>query len=77
MTPELEAACARAMHVLCNDGRVLRSGRAALHILGGLGWRRTADFLSLPPLIWGVEFGYWIVASNRLLFDRLFFPTRK
>lgn len=74
MTPELEAACARAMHVLCRDGRVLREGRAALYIFGGLGWRRTAAFFSLPPMIWAVELAYRIVASNRAFFDRLIFP---
>ena len=41
MTPELAQACAETMHVLCRDGRILRSGRAALYILEGLGWRRS------------------------------------
>lgn len=77
MTPELAAACVEAMHVLCRDGRVLKSGRAALYIFGGLGWRRTAALFALPPLIWGVEFGYWIVSSNRLFFDRLLFPREE
>lgn len=74
MTPELEVACARAMHVVCSDGRVLRAGRAALYIFSGLGWPRTAAFFALPPMIWGVELAYRIVASNRLFFSRLLFP---
>ena len=74
MTPELTQACAEAMHVLCRDGRILRSGRAALYILEGLGWRRSAAFFSLPPMIWAVELGYWIVSSNRVFFDRILFP---
>jgi predicted DCC family thiol-disulfide oxidoreductase YuxK len=74
MTPELAAACERAMHVLCADGRLLRAGRASLYILSGLGWPRIAMFFSLPPMIWFVELGYQIVVSNRVLFDRLLFP---
>ena len=73
MTPELTAACEREVHVLCADGRVLRAGRASLYVLSGLGWRRTSVFFSLQPMIWFVELGYRIVASNRAFFDRLLF----
>lgn len=73
MTPELESACAEAVHVVCSDGRILHSGRAGLYILGGLGWPRSASFLALPPMIWAVELAYWIVSTNRVFFDRLLF----
>ena len=73
MTPELRAACARAFHVVTQDGRVLRAGRAALYILGRLGHPRWAGLLSVPPLLWAVELGYWLVARNRALFSRVFF----
>ncbi len=74
MTPELAAACELAMHVLCADGRVLRAGQASLYILSELGWPRIAGLFSIPPMIWFVEFGYRIVVSNRVFFDRLLFP---
>lgn len=74
MTPELSKACEEAMHVICRDGTLLRSGRATLYICSGLGWRRSAALLSLPPLVWFVELMYWGVASNRLFFNRLLFP---
>lgn len=74
MTPDLERACAEAMHVVCHDGRMLRAGRAALYVFAGLGWRHTAAFLSLPPMVWIVELAYRLVASNRALFNRLLFP---
>jgi predicted DCC family thiol-disulfide oxidoreductase YuxK len=75
MTPELAAACDDAVHVICNDGRVLRAGRAMLYILSELGWRRTAAFFSPRPNIWLVEFVYWILASNRQFFSRFLFRS--
>ncbi len=71
MTPELVAACARAVHVLAADGGTLRAGRACLAVLERSGWRRTARLLRWPPMIWAVELGYRIVAANRPLFSRL------
>ncbi len=65
MTPALYAACERAIHVVKADGTVLRAGRAALYILERLGWGWRARLLALPPFVWAVELGYWIVARNR------------
>lgn len=73
MTPELEVACARAVHVVTADGRILKGGRASLFVLGHLGWARTARFLALPPFIWLVELAYRTVARNRRLFSRFLF----
>jgi predicted DCC family thiol-disulfide oxidoreductase YuxK len=73
MTAELRAACARAFHVVTADGRVLRAGRAALYLLGRLGHPRWARLLALPPFLWAVELGYWLVARNRAFFSRLVF----
>ena len=38
MTPELNAACGRAVHVVQSDGTILRAGRAVLFILEEIGW---------------------------------------
>ena len=68
MTPALREACARAVHVVRADGTVLRAGRAVLFILSeieGAGWRWAARVLRLPPLVWAVELGYYLVARNR------------
>lgn len=73
MTPRLRQACARAMHVLTADGELLRAGRASLFILAQLGWRRSARLLALPPVVWLVEAGYWLVARNRGFFGRFLF----
>lgn len=70
MTEPLRRACARAVHVVESDGSLLRAGRASLRVLERLGWRRTARLLSLPPLVWAVELGYWLVARNRGLLGR-------
>jgi predicted DCC family thiol-disulfide oxidoreductase YuxK len=73
MTAELRAACARAFHVVTQDGQVLRAGRAALYVLARLGHPLLARVLALPPLVWAVELGYWLVAKNRHLFSRVLF----
>jgi predicted DCC family thiol-disulfide oxidoreductase YuxK len=77
MTPELRAACARAVHVVTPDGRTLRAGRACLYVLEQIGFRGLARLLSLPPLVWLVESGYWVVARNRGLASKVFFRNRR
>lgn len=76
MTPALYAACERAVHVVTADGRVLRAGRASLFVLEQIGYRRTARVLGLPPCIWGVEWGYRLVAGHRGFFARFLFRGR-
>lgn len=73
MTPEVFAACPAAVHVVTADGRVLRAGRAVLFIMETLGYRRTARLLGSRPLIPFVEWGYRLVANNRLFFSRFMF----
>ena len=73
MSPELAAACERAVHVLTREGRMLRAGRATLYILERVGWGLFARLLSLPPLVWLVEAVYWVVARNRDFFSRFLF----
>jgi predicted DCC family thiol-disulfide oxidoreductase YuxK len=73
MTPELRAACARAVHLVTADGRVLRAGRACLWVLERTGFPLLARVLALPPLVWAVEVGYWLVARNRRLASRVLF----
>ncbi len=73
MTPELAEACTHAVHVITADGRAIRAGRAALFILDNIGWPRAARILAVPPLVWAIEVGYWIVARNRMLFSRFMF----
>jgi predicted DCC family thiol-disulfide oxidoreductase YuxK len=73
MTEALATACARAVHVVTAGGKVLRAGRAVLYVLGRLGHPVLARLLALPPLVWGVELCYWLVARNRHLFSRVLF----
>jgi len=73
MTPELRAACARAVHVLTPEGSLLRAGRACLWVLQRTGHPALSRVLSLPPLVWAVELGYWLVARNRRLASRMMF----
>ena len=73
MTPDLYAACERAVHVVAADGTVLRAGRACLFILERIGWGGWARVLRLPPFLWVIELGYRIVAANRPFFARFLF----
>ena len=73
MTPALQEACAHAVHVVTADGQVLRAGRAVLYIAGRLGHAALARVLAVPPLLWAVEFVYFVVARNRRLFSRVLF----
>ena len=73
MTDALAARCARAVHVITPDGVVLVAGRASLYVLRAIGWRWFAAILSVPPLAWFVELGYWLVARNRHFFGRILF----
>jgi predicted DCC family thiol-disulfide oxidoreductase YuxK len=72
MTPARREACKRAVHVHTRDGRWLRGGRACLFVLEQIGWPRLARAARLPPLVWVVEAGYWVVAHNRPFFSRVF-----
>jgi len=76
MTPELRAACSRAVHLLTPEGRVLRAGRACLEVLRRIGYPFWATLGSIPPLVWAVELGYWLVARNRMLASRFLFHRR-
>lgn len=73
MTPEIHAACNRAVHVITPDGAVLRAGRGSLFALETAGWGWKARLLSRPPFLWFVELGYWLVARNRRLVSRFLF----
>ena len=75
MTPELAAACERAVHVITADGVTLRASRAVLFILERCGWTWRARVLRIPPLIWLTELGYWILARNRPFFARFLFRS--
>jgi len=73
MTPELRLACARAVHLITPEGRMLRAGRACLWVLQKIGYPVLARVLAIPPLVWAVEVIYWLVARNRRLASRVLF----
>lgn len=71
MTAELKRLCERAVHVITEDGDIIRGGRATVYVLSSiphLGWLRV---LSIPPLLWLAELAYWLAARNRSLLGRL------
>jgi len=75
MTPPLYEACKKAMHLVTDDGEILRGGRAMMFVLERINWGYgiLPGFLSLPPMIWFVELGYKIIAANRQFFSRFIF----
>jgi len=70
MTPELAEACRRAVHVITDDGRVLRGGRASLFLVGETGRPVLAKILSVPPRVCLVELEYAFVARHRAELSR-------
>jgi hypothetical protein len=75
MTDALAQRCVRAVHVITPDGTILSAGRASLCVLSLIGYQHVARICALPPFIWMVECGYWIVARNRRFFSRFLFPA--
>ena len=73
MTEALARACTDAVHVVLPDGSVLRGGDAVLWVLGDLGWPGVL-LLRRWPFLPMVEVFYSLVARNRLVFSRWFFP---
>ena len=76
MTDSLARRCERAVQVMTPEGQILSAGRASLYVLGKAGFPRLAWVGRLPPFVWGVELGYWIVARNRQLFSKWLFPEK-
>ncbi len=70
LTPEVRQACQGAVAVLTHEGKLLRAGRAVLFIGTELGYGWLTRPLSLPPFVWLVEVGYWLVARMRRLLSR-------
>jgi len=77
MTPRLREQAARAMQVITRDGRQISGGRSVLFVLETVGWHSTLMRVAAkPPLVWPVELGYRIVATNRRFFSRLLLRGR-
>ena len=72
MDQDLREACARALHVVRADGRVLHSGAAALFVLDRLGWRPLSRVLGSAPLLPLVEAAYRWTAGHRPFLSRVF-----
>ncbi len=74
MTAELAKACARAVHVLHEDGSTVRAGRASMAVLERCrGWGWVARIGRRRPLVWAVEVGYRVVAANRGVLSKVVF----
>ena len=76
LTDSLARRCERSVQVVTPEGQVLSAGRASLYVLGKVGFPRLAWVGRLPPFVWGVELGYWIVARNRQFFSKWLFPEK-
>ncbi len=73
MTEDLRRRCQREMYVVTEDGRELGGARGVLFLFQETGWGAFAKLLALPPFIWILSAGYWLVARNRGLISKLFF----
>ncbi len=73
MTETFRARCGRSIQLFLPGRPALSGGKAALAVLSLLGWKKTAACLSLPPLVWGVDVLYRLVARNRWFLGRVLF----
>ena len=74
MDHKMSAACARAVHLLHPNGQIERAARACLTVLRLIGYPpQLISLLRLPPLIWTLEIGYWLIARNRAFFSKILF----
>ena len=67
----LRRECSKAVHVIADDGRVLRASEACLFVLRAIGWRFTPWLLGMRPFAWLAELGYRLVARHRRRLSRL------
>lgn len=65
--------CKREVLVVDKEGREFFGPKGMLFILAELGWGGFARLLMLPPFIWVIAVGYFLVARNRGLISRTFF----
>ena len=73
MNSDLQRACRSAVHLSHPSGKMERAGRACLTVLSLMGYRRISSLLRSWPLVWFVEFSYWLVARNRSFFSNFLF----
>lgn len=77
LTPELRTRAARSVLVIGPGGRARGAGRAVLAALREIGWMPPlVAIASRRPLIWLVEIGYRIVATNRRHISRVVLRRR-
>lgn len=69
--PELKERSKREIIVRLASGKELGGAYAVLFILQHTGWGWFAQLLSLPPFIWLLRAGYWVIARNRQRISRL------
>ncbi|MDG2050742.1 MAG: DCC1-like thiol-disulfide oxidoreductase family protein [Myxococcota bacterium] len=77
MTPTLARACRKSLYVIHPDGNQTRAGRAILFLFEAIGFKRLARLGSRRPLVWAIEFGYWLVARNRQIVSRFLFTREE
>ncbi len=75
ISDELRAACQKAVHVVKNDGEILRGGRAVLFCGTQTRWHQLARIALWPMFLPFVEVGYAFIAKNRAIFSKFLFTS--
>ena len=73
ISPELRAACQNAVHVIKNDGEILRAGRAVLFCGQQTRWHQLARIAGWPIFLPFIEIGYALIAKNRGVVSKFLF----
>ena len=77
MTDDAYKRAAREILVFTTDGRCLGGANAFLFFKQKTGWGAIAAVLRIPPFIWLLQGGYWLIARNRGLISKLFYGGRE
>lgn len=73
ISPDLRAACQKAVHVIKADGTIIRGGEAMLFCGEFTRWHQLARIGQWPIFLPFVELGYKIIAANRMMVSKFLF----
>jgi predicted DCC family thiol-disulfide oxidoreductase YuxK len=73
ISPELRAACQKAVYVIKNDGQILGAGRAVLFCGQQTRWHQLARIAQWPLFLPFIEIGYAFIAQHRGLISKFLF----
>jgi predicted DCC family thiol-disulfide oxidoreductase YuxK len=75
ISPELRAACQKAVHVIKSDGSIISGGKAMMFCGQFTRWHQLARIAQWPIFLPFVELFYKIIAKNRIVMSKFLFTS--